>query len=99
MASRFNLKAESFEKIVESLQCYVCKAVPAEFTYYDHVKPLDEKWDDIIAGQSGFVIGNKVVEKLSDENNKLPIEITIHALKEEAKDTDMESGVSADESE
>ena len=36
---------------------------------------------------------------LLDENKNLPIEVTIHALKEEAKDMDVESGVSADESE
>ena len=34
-----------------------------------------------------------------DEKNEFQNEIAIHALKEEAKDTDMESGVSADESE
>ena len=69
-----------------------------KFSYYGHVKPLDEEWNDIIDEQSGFVIGKKVIKKLSDKNNILPIEVTIHPLKEEAKDSDMESGVSADES-
>ena len=49
--------------------------------------------------QSVFEIGPKANLKLRDENSKLPVEVTIHALKEEAKDDDMESGVSADESE
>ena len=70
-----------------------------KLTYNGHVKPLDEEWNDIIAEQSGCVIGTKIIDRLSDENNELPIEVTIHALKEEAKDSDVESGVSTDESE
>ena len=50
--------------------------------------------DDIIAKQPVFTIGTE-----ANENSKLPVEVTIHALKEEAKDQDMESGVSTDESE
>ena len=69
-----------------------------KLTYNGRVKPLDEEWDDIIAKQSGLVIGTEIIDRLSDENNKLTIDVTIHALKEEAKDSDMESGVSADES-
>ena len=70
-----------------------------KFTYYGHVKPLDEGCNDIIAKPEVFVIHHSLLSSLRDENNKLPIEVTIHALKEEAKDDDMESGVSADESE
>ena len=70
-----------------------------KLTYNGQVKPLDKGLDDIIAEQSGFMIGTEVMKRLRDENNKLAIEVTIHALKEEAKDTDVESGVSADESE
>ena len=70
-----------------------------KFSYYDHAKPLDEGYDAIIAEQLVFAIGTEAVKSLRDENNKLPVEVTIHAFKEEAKDTDVESGVSADESE
>ena len=70
-----------------------------KFTYYSHVKPLDEGGDNIIAEQTAFTIGTKVIQRSGDENGNWPIEVKIHALKEEAKDTDMESGVSADESE
>ena len=37
--------------------------------------------------------GIEALKKTADEKNKFQIEVTIHALKEEAKDTDMESGV------
>ena len=69
-----------------------------KFTYYGHVKPLDEASDKIIAEESGFAIRPKVIEKALDEENWFQIEVTIHALKEDAKDTDMESGLSTDES-
>ena len=70
-----------------------------KFTYQGHVKPLDEGCHDIIAKQSGFAIGIEAMKRLEDKNNQLAVEVTFHDLKEEAKDTDMESGVSADESE
>ena len=54
--------------------------------------------DDIIAKRSVFMFNAEVMPKISDENSKVPIEITIHNLKEEAKDDDEESGVSVDES-
>ena len=44
------------------------------------------------------MIGTEVMSKFDNGNSLLPIEITIHALKEEAKDDDEESGVSTDES-
>ena len=70
-----------------------------KFTYYGHVKPLDEGCNDIIAKSAVFVIGTGIIPSLRNENEELPIEVTIHALKEEAKDDETESGVSADESE
>ena len=69
-----------------------------KFTYYGHVKPIDERYKDIIAKQVVFMVGIEAIKEISDENNILPIEVTIHALKEDAKDTDLESGVE-DESE
>ena len=64
-----------------------------KFTYYGHVKPIDERIKDIIANQVVFMVGIEAIKKFSDENKFLPIEVTIHALKEEAKDKDIESGV------
>ena len=64
-----------------------------KFTYYGYAKPLDEERKDIIAQRSRFVLAIEALKKTADEKNKFQIEVTIHALKEEAKDTDMESGV------
>ena len=63
------------------------------------MKPLDEIRNDIIAQWSGFAIRTEVIKKALNKNDEFQIDVEIHALKEEAKDTDMESGVSADESE
>ena len=65
----------------------------SKFTFYGHVKPLDEAAKDIIAEKSVFMIGYEFVKNLRDENLKWPMEVTIHALKEEVKDKDEESGV------
>ena len=56
-------------------------------------------WNDIFAQKLGFSIGIEVIKRAVDEEKEFQMEVTIHALKEDAKDTDMESGVSADESE
>ena len=69
-----------------------------KFTYQGFVKPLDDGPDDIIAKQLIFTVGVEATNELKDGNDKLKIEVTIHALKEDAKDTDLESGVE-DESE
>ena len=49
MATQLNLKTESLEKIIESLQCYECKAVPGpngeqrnRFRCVDNLHPLCE---------------------------------------------------------
>ena len=54
---------------------------------------MDEAADDIIAKQFAFVIGTEVVKEIRNKDNILKIEVTIHDLKEEAKDEDVESGV------
>ena len=69
-----------------------------KFTYHGFVKPLDDGPDDIIAKQLVFMVGVEAMKELKDENGNLKIDVTIHALKEDAKDTDLESGVE-DESE
>ena len=67
-----------------------------KFTYSDHVKPLDVKPADIFGEPSALMIGIEVAKKIRNENLRWPMEVTIHALKEEAKDEDMESGVEDD---
>ena len=54
---------------------------------------MDEAAEDIIAKQFAFVIGTEVVKEIRNKDNILKIEVTIHDLKEEAKDEDVESGV------
>merc|ERR1712156_1171149 len=61
-----------------------------KFTYYSHVKPLDETKNDIIAQRSAFVLSNEVIKKAMNEKNKFQLEITIHALMEEDKSRDLE---------
>ena len=63
-----------------------------KFSYNIYVKPLDEAADDIIAKQFAFVIGTEVIKEIR-RDNKVSMEVTIHDLKEEAKDEDVESGV------
>jgi hypothetical protein len=67
-----------------------------KYTYYGHVKPLDEGPQDIIEKQSVFMIGTEIAKNLRDGNGEWQIEVTIHALKDEAKDKDEESGVEDD---
>ena len=64
-----------------------------KFSYNNYVKPLDEAADDIIAKQFAFVIGTEVIKEIRSKDNKVSMEVTIHDLKEEAKDEDVESGV------
>ena len=64
-----------------------------KFSYNNYVKPLDESADDIIAKQFAFVIGKEVIKEIRKKENKVSLDVTIHDLKEEAKDEDVESGV------
>ena len=48
---------------------------------------------DVINKQSLFMIGPEIAKNSRDENLEFQMEVTIHALKEEAKDKDEESGV------
>ena len=66
------------------------------FTYSDHVKPLDKKPEDVILEPSALIIGIEVAKKIRNKDLRWPLEVTIHALKEEAKDEDIESGVEDD---
>ena len=64
-----------------------------KFTYYGHVKSLDEERHEIIVQKLGFAIGIEVIKRAMNEKKEFDMEVKIHALKEEAKDNDMESGV------
>ena len=68
-----------------------------KFAFYGQaVKPLDEGPNDVIAKQAVFMIGTEVIKNSKDENDKLSVEVTINDLKEEAKDSNDESGVEDD---
>lgn len=64
-----------------------------KFTYSDKVKPLDYEPAYIIGESSALMIGIKVAKQIRNGDQKWPMDVTIHALKEEAKDDDIESGV------
>ena len=57
------------------------------------VKTLDESADDVITKQFVFVIGTEVIKELRNKESKLSIEVTIHDLKGETKNEDVESVV------
>jgi len=69
-----------------------------KISFYGYVIPLDEDSYVIIEKKAVFTIKGEAMKSFGNEDSKLPIEVTIHALKEEAKDDDLESGVSTDES-
>ena len=62
-------------------------------TIHENVRPLDDAAKDIIAEKAVFSIGIEFFKKLRGDKKESPIEVTIHALKEEVKDKDEESGV------
>ena len=64
------------------------------FIYTGSVLTLDKNHEAIITSGSLLGIGIDAVKRSLDEGNQLEFEITIRNLKEEAKDENMESGVS-----
>ena len=65
-----------------------------KFIYSGRVHTLDKGYKDIIASGSLLSIGVDAAKRSLNDQKKLEVEITIRNLKEEAKDNDMESGVS-----
>ena len=65
-----------------------------KFIYSGRVHTLDKGYKDIIASGSLLSIGVDAAKRSLNDQKKLEVEITIRNLKEEAKDDDMESGVS-----
>ena len=68
-----------------------------KFIYSGPVHTIDKGKDDIIASGSLLMMGLNAVKNSLNEEKSLEVEITIRNLKEEAKDDDMESGVSEGE--
>ena len=67
------------------------KAGEQRFDFQGKVFTLDK--DDPVEG-SVFIIETKAAKAICDEKSKFDVNITIRNLKEEAKDDDVESGVS-----
>ena len=65
-----------------------------KFIYSGPVHTLDKNDYDTIASGSLLMIGVDAAKRSLNDEKKLQVEITIRNLKEEAKDDDMESGVS-----
>ena len=74
----------------------ISNQIGQKFLYSGPVHTLDDKRDDIIASGS-LMIGVSAAKRSLNDRKQLEVEITIRNLKEEAKDDDMESGVSEGE--
>ena len=72
----------------------VTNKIVEKITYTGPVLTVDKQKDDIIASGQLLMMGTSAAERLLNDKNELEVEITIRNLKEEAKDDDMESGVS-----
>ena len=78
----------------------VTNEIGEKFLYSGPVHTLDKEYhNDIIASRS--LLGIEIIAAMRSLNfeKSLPVEITIRNLKEEAKDDEMESGVSDDDME
>ena len=65
-----------------------------KFDFTGTVHTIDEKADDIIASGSLLSIGLDTAQRSLNKEKELKFKITIRNLKEEAKDEDIESGIS-----
>ena len=65
-----------------------------KFIFCGHVSTVDKGFEDVIASGSLLTIGIDAVKRSLNEKKIFEVEITIRNLKEEAKDDDLESGVS-----
>ena len=77
----------------------VTNQIGQEFIYKGPVSTLDDKSDDIITSGSLLGIRINAAKRSLNDKKELEVKITIRNLKEEAKDDDMESGVSNDDME
>ena len=58
--------------------------------------PIETTYSQVLSEEIGFTIGQKKALKIKKEYGKFEVMIEIRNLKEEAKDEDVESGVSSD---
>ena len=65
-----------------------------EFNYTGPVHTIDKNYEEMVTFGSLLGIGIDAVKRSLDEENQFEFEVTIRNLKEEAKDENMESGVS-----
>ena len=65
-----------------------------KFTFSGPVSTLDSRFETVITSGSLLTIGIDAVKRSLNEEKQLEVVITIRNLKEEAKDDDVESGVS-----
>ena len=72
----------------------ISNQIGQKFLYSGPVQTLDDNSDDIIASGSLLMIGVSAAKRSLNSKKQLEVEITIRNMKEEAKDDDMESGVS-----
>ena len=70
-----------------------------ELNYFGHVFvwSLNEKYEDILASYNAFVTVVAQVKNFLDGNGNLTLEYKIRNMKAEAKDEDIESGISDNE--
>ena len=74
--------------------CSITNQIGQKFLYSGPVHTLDDNPADIIASGALLMVGVSAAKRSLNDQKKLEVEITIRNLKEEAKDDDMESGVS-----
>jgi len=72
----------------------VTSNIGEKFVFSGPVPTVDRSVDDIIASGSLLTLGTDVFNRSLNEDKQFEVEITVRNLKEEAKDDDMESGVS-----
>ena len=65
-----------------------------EFTYSGSVHTLDKSSDEMFSSGPMLLILLGTAKKSQNDNGEIEAEVIIKNLKEEAKDDDMESGVS-----
>ena len=75
----------------------VTSKIGEKFNFSGPVHTVDEGADDIITSGSLLTFGVNAAKRSLNEEKQLDFNITIRNLKEEAKDDDMESGVSEGE--
>ena len=68
-----------------------------ELTYFGQVRSLNEKYEDILASYNAFVTVVAQVKNFLDGNGNLTLEYKNRNMKAEAKDEDIESGISDNE--